>query len=121
MAKDEQKIRVSLAKCPRCGCEFEDLRLIPIYQVALAIGVAHGTVKDWLAKGKLRFRLYARSSNSIVRLIDSRDLREFIDKQFPYPGQETNPLATRLWAWVQRSGSKGGRATADRKGLKKGK
>ena len=118
MSGDQKTIRVSLAKCPRCGREFEDVRLIPIYQVALALGVAQATVKDWLAKKKLRFRLYPRSSNSIIRLIDSRDLREFINARFPYPGETTNPLATRLWAWVQRSGSKGGKTTAHRKRLK---
>jgi hypothetical protein len=118
MAGDEKTIRVSLAKCPRCGCEFEDVRLIPIDQVALALGVAQATVKDWLAKNKLKFRLYPRSSNSIVRLIDSRDLRKFIDARFPYPGENTNPLATRLWAWVQRSGSKGGKSSAERRRLR---
>jgi hypothetical protein len=112
---------VSIAKCPSCGCEFEDLRFYSIGQVALVFGVAQATVKDWLAKGTLRFRLYARSSNSIVRMVDSRDLREFINRRFPYPGEDTNPLATRLWAWVQRSGSRGGRATAERKRLKNGK
>ena len=118
MPTDQKEIFVSFAKCPHCGCEFEDLRFYYIPQVAVVFGVAPATVKDWMASGKLKFRLYARSSNSLVRVIDSRDLREFIDARFPYPGQTTNPLATRLWAWVQRSGSKGGKATAQRRRLK---
>jgi predicted transcriptional regulator len=107
------------ACCPKCGCEFEDLRFYTISQIAVVLGITEATVKDWLAKGKLRFRLYARSSNSIIRVIDSRDLREFIDRRYPYPGQDSNSLASRLWAWVQRSGSKGGQTTAERKRLKK--
>lgn len=114
-------MNITLAKCPSCGCEFEDLRFYTIRQVAVVLGVAESTVKDWLAQGKLKFRLYARSPNSLIRVVDSRDLREFINNRFPYPSQDTNPLATRLWAWIQRSGSKGGRATVERKRLKKDK
>src|SRR4051794_37899825 len=115
MASEQNELHLTMACCPNCGCKFEELRLYPIIQVAVILGVAPATVKDWMAKGKLKFRLWARSSNSLIRVIDSRDLREFIDKRFPYPGSDSNPLATRLWAWVQRSGSKGGRATAERR------
>jgi hypothetical protein len=50
----------SLAKCPQSGTEFEDLRLIRIEQVAVMLGVKIGTVRGWMSKGTLPFRLWVR-------------------------------------------------------------
>jgi hypothetical protein len=112
MAADPKGFRVSLAKCPQCGTQFEPLCLYRVEQVASSLGVAVGTVHGWMSKGLLSFRLWARSSRSIIRVIDARDLLEFVDRRFPYPYQDPNHLASRLWGWVQKQGSKGGKKSA---------
>ena len=105
--------RLPLAKCPKCGCEFIPVLLYRIEQVAVMLGVAVGTVHGWMSKTLLPFRLWARGSGSVVRIIDSRDLVEFVERRFPYPGADPNHLASRLWGWVQKQGSKGGKRTAE--------
>jgi Helix-turn-helix domain len=112
MAADQKELRGSLVKCPRCGTDFEAICLYRVEQVASLLGVAVGTVHGWMSKGLLPFRLWARNSRSIIRVIDSRDLLQFIDRRFPYPYRDPDHLTSRLWGWVQKQGSKGGKKSA---------
>jgi hypothetical protein len=117
--KKETATKVPLAKCPRCGYEFLELALYRAEQVAVMLGVALGTVHGWMSKGVLPFRLWARNSGSVIRVVDSRDLNSFIDRRFPYPDADPNHLASRLWNWCKTQGAKGGRTTAARRRAKK--
>jgi hypothetical protein len=68
-----------------------------------------------MRSGKLKFRLWARGRSSVKVVFFSNDVLEFLDKKLGTPDFRDGSLASRLWDWRQRNGSKGGKASAKKR------
>jgi len=76
------------------------------------MGVKTATVQSWMRLKKLKFKLWARSGGSVKPVFLSEDVMEFLNEKLREPYSRDDSLASRLWDWRQRTGRKGGLASA---------
>lgn len=95
------------AVCPRCGTLFEPTKVYTVADIAHNLGVAKSTVGSWMFTGQLVFRLWARSSRSIRRVVLGADMMRFMEQRFPLPDPDGEHLAQRLWNRTISNGRKG--------------
>lgn len=106
--------------CPYCRRQFIPFALLTLYQVAAFLMVSIGAVRQYVSQGKLKYRLWLRSSRVVTRVVDSRDLDEFLTLHRPYPWAmiDDSPVL-RLHSKIVAGSRKGGKASAAKTNARK--
>lgn len=117
-AKPAHELPVSFARCPRCGCEFEDIRIISMDQLAANLLVSLSTIRSWVRRDLLQCRLWARNRR-IHRVFLASDVRVFLDRVIHKPGDNPDSYASKLYADAVRNGRKGQKIRAEKDALRR--
>lgn len=93
-------------------------KMFTLEQVALSCGVHVGTVKRWIAQGRLRVRCRAKHFIRRAQVIDSRDFDDYLRREWPYFGSPefyAHPTLPKIWARLQRLSAAGNAARRAKK------
>src|SRR5262249_4190742 len=92
---------MALAICPACGAKFDSFRIYTVKEVADLLGVRVNTVRSWMWKGILQFRIRMKGKTRFDRIVDSVQLMSFLDERWP----RVDPSSTSRvqLAWNKRS------------------